>query len=204
MQALDHVHDIQRGYRRLVRALALPGTLIDLSDLARRIRPEPPFHPVMLLLAYTLLDAETTFTVWSVDAERDTRTIAELTYARSVDPAVSGYHFVLGRESDPTPALTGAFEGTLIDPHLGATVFFEVDRLDAELGPDGGSGDLLTLTGPGIDGVRTVAVWARYEWLVTRNERTIEYPLGIDCILVDAHGRALALPRTTRIGTERG
>jgi alpha-D-ribose 1-methylphosphonate 5-triphosphate synthase subunit PhnH len=81
--------------------------------------------------------------------------------------------------------------GTFLDPHRGATVVLEAGRLE-EAGP-------LRLEGPGIDGSRTLGVGMESGWVDERARRNAEYPLGLDLYLVDAAGRLVGLPRTTRI-----
>lgn len=194
----DHVHDIQHTYRRLVTALSRPGTIVDLASIASGIEPAPPFNPVMLLLAMTLLDAETGFALYADGvgpAAADA--ISHRTYARSLPADRAGYVFVLGTDTDPRRAITDAAEGTLVDPHLGATVFLEVDQLRA--GSDGDGAPVFQLRGPGIDGTMGIIVESRFDWYSARNERVREYPLGIDLVLVDRHGSVLGLPRTTQL-----
>jgi alpha-D-ribose 1-methylphosphonate 5-triphosphate synthase subunit PhnH len=188
----DPVHDTQRTYRELVRALSRPGTIVDLAEIADRLSPRPPFNPVILLIAQTLLDGETTFALADGDGAADAAdTISKRTYARNVAVSEASFVFVLGAETDPVPVLNDARDGTLVDPHLGATVIIEARALR-----DVGA---YQLTGPGVDCLRTIAIEPTSAWLEARNERTREYPLGIDCFFVDGDGRVAGIPRTTRI-----
>lgn len=197
---LDHVHDIQQTYRRLVTALARPGSIVELADIAVKVTPRPPFNPTMMLLAYTLLDAETEFAL-ATDSEGEAdaaEVIANLTYARPVLPEDAGYLFILGVQTDPRSTIEAARVGTLVDPHRGATLFLEVERvLAVEDAP-------FVLEGPGIDGSIGVDIESRYDWYSIRNEKVSEYPLGVDCIFVDREGRVLGLPRTTRVARVEG
>lgn len=192
MAAFDPVHDVQRGYRRLIRAMSYPGTVEDVSDESGRIAPTPPFNPTAMLLAFMLLDGEVSFWCDSPNREADTRHLSELTYARATEAADAHYLFVLG--GDPRGAIEAASEGTLIDPHLGATVILEVGEC-VQSGRVYG----LELSGPGIDGNRRIAVTGSESWIEVRNTKTAEYPLGIEMILIDRTGRLMALPRSTRV-----
>lgn len=203
---VDHVHDIQHTYRQLVTALSRPGTIVDLSSIAGRIEPVPPFNPVMMLLAMTLLDGETGFSLYQDGTKTPAAAtspaaaaISHRTYARVVPTDQAGYVFVLGTDTDPRRAIESAHEGTLIDPHLGATVFLEVGRLRAGADRDDADDQAFQLRGPGIDGTIGIDVESRFDWYSIRNERVSEYPLGVDMFLADRHGSVMGLPRTTRL-----
>lgn len=189
----DTVHDIQQGYRRIVFANSFPGRVVSLSDLAERIEPHPPFNPLVLLLALTLLDGETTFAVCSQQSGRDERIIGQRTFAkvRPVDQAA--FLFSIGPEAYDPELVRNARIGTLVDPHLGATLIIEVDSL----GVSAGSG--VQIHGPGIDGHAVAYLGSNPWWLPLRNERVGEFPLGIDLYLIDPTGGFVALPRSTRI-----
>lgn len=54
------------------------------------------------------------------------------------------------------------------------------------------------MSGPGVDGEETFMA-SDIAWALARAARADEYPCGIDVYLVDAKGRVVVVPRTTRI-----
>lgn len=201
---IDAVYDTQATYRLCVQALAMPGTIVDLAPMARRVDAPDASSRAAILLAHVLLDAETSFAVVSPDAAADADAVRQRTYARLAAVPEAAFVFVLGGQ-DPTAAIHQARVGTLEDPHLGATVVIEVDALapglEALHPTAGGSRGLgLVLRGPGVESVTSLAVAAPFDWVGARNARVRAYPLGIDLMLVDRHQQLVAIPRTTHLG----
>lgn len=200
---LDLVHDIQQVYRRLVETTARPGTIAELEPIAASFDIPVAINRTVLLLALTLLDGEVTFAVASRRAVQDAHSIARLTYARRVEIDEAAFVFVLAgdeersaAEHEATEAIVAAGTGTLVDPHLGATIIIEVSSLAV---PKTSGVDRLVLDGPGIDGEAQIEVAGASAWIDARNAACSEYPLGVDLYLVDTAHRVAALPRTTRV-----
>lgn len=218
---LDPVHDIQRAYRSLVTATSFPGTIVDVSEEAAGIDLDSPLPRPLLLLAIMLLDAEVTFSLSSADAAGDAAMIARLTYARSAAASEAAFVFAAAEGTAPPAELVRtARRGTLVDPHLGATILVQVAGLEAKAGPPHGErhsrgGDAgvehaggadaveadLLMRGPGVDGERGLTVCAAgfHELLAAREEANREYPLGVDLVLFTASGMLASIPRTTQV-----
>jgi hypothetical protein len=104
-------------------------------------------------------------------------------------------------------AVEGAFRGTFLDPHLGATIFLEVEILlpSASGSPAaGGPGRSWILEGPGVDGRSVLACGpgdAEFLGLIleARSRACSEFPLGVDLVILDREGRVACLPRTTSV-----
>ena len=191
MSDFDSVHDIQATFRHLLDAFTFPGKLVDLSQPASRLVPLLPTHfaPVSLFLAAaTLIDNETTY--WADDPEV-ARFLVEWSSTSPSETAKSAYLVVSNfRDEGLASCLSKAHTGTLLDPHLGATVLVGVPNLD--------EGEPVTLSGPGLERPLTCRLPAGERWLTMRNDRVSEFPLGIDLAFFDHLGRVVALPRTTR------
>ena len=190
---LDPVHDLQKAFRKILSAAASPGEIVDLEAEARLIDLEIPVGKGLALVALTLLDAETTFHVWPKEPAARTRTISHMTYSRGAEPSEADYVLV----ADPScaaAAIASAKAGTLVDPHLGATIVVQV----ATLSEKGG----LALSGPGIESMKRLGIEPRPDWIAAREARNVEYPLGVDLVLVDEASRLAFLPRTTTIREE--
>jgi len=191
MADFDSVHDIQATFRGLLDAFSFPGKLVDLSEPASRLAPLLPTTPApvsLCLAAATLIDNETTY--WADDLEV-ARFLVEWSSTSPSETAKSAFLVVSAlRDDDLATALSEAPVGTLLDPHLGATVLIGVSNLD--------EGEPATLSGPGLERPLTCRLPAGDHWLTVRNARVSEFPLGIDLAFFDHLGRVVALPRTTR------
>jgi alpha-D-ribose 1-methylphosphonate 5-triphosphate synthase subunit PhnH len=196
---LDPVHDLQRVFRKILAATASPGGIVELAREAELLDLELPINKGVLLVALALLDAETSFfaasanSAYQAGAASPSEAISHLTYAKAAYPDEADFVFVLGREG-AAEAIAAAKAGTLVDPHLGATLIVEVDSLD-----EGGG---LELTGPGIESSARLGVLPSPDWTAAREAKNAEFPLGVDLILVDSKYRLTSLPRTTRIRKE--
>jgi alpha-D-ribose 1-methylphosphonate 5-triphosphate synthase subunit PhnH len=190
---LDVVHDIQTVYRKLVTATSRPGTLVVLEREAKTLDVQMECLSSTILLALTVLDPEVTFNVIAKDEEAVSRMINQLTYSKPVDLPEADFIFILhdASEEQMKEALTKAKVGNLLNPHESAMIILEV--------PDVTKGDPMILSGPGIQEESFLSLPNVSAWLGARNEKNIEFPLGIDMYFVDQQDRLIALPRTTQI-----
>jgi alpha-D-ribose 1-methylphosphonate 5-triphosphate synthase subunit PhnH len=190
---LDPVHDLQAVFRELMAAMASPGTVRSIGEQASRIDIEPPVPPPVLAAAMALLDAETVFCVRSSDGRESDAGISRLTSARRGPIEDSDFILVIGGVDEVARSIELARGGTLIDPHLGATLIVLAGSVEP--------GGELALAGPGVlPGARLglgLGGGSGGRWLEARAAKNREYPLGVDMIFVDPEGRLAALPRTT-------
>lgn len=188
---LDYVHDLQRAFRKLLRAEVSPGEIQDLAPEAEKVAEGLFPSRGMLLIALALLDGETSFRVVSKDRERDEKTISGMTYAKAVPLENADFVFVLDSCFDAAGLFPRVRPGTLVDPHCGATIVLETPSLIE------GERTFL-LTGPGLREKRPFRPAGMEAWAGPRAEKNGEFPLGVDLFLVDGAFRAAALPRTTK------
>lgn len=201
--AFDAVFDVQTAYRYCLRALTNPGTVVNLAEIAGRVQAAGRVNAAAVLMAYVLLDAETSFSVVSPDATADAGLLRQLTGSKLTTVPYAAFVLVLGG-IDPAEAIRTARTGTLEDPHLGATVLVEVESLSQVSAinrptPGAHDEDLVRLSGPGIRHDAELKVGTRFDWVGARNEQVRGFPMGVDVILVDRAQRLAAIPRTTRI-----
>ncbi|HLR68908.1 phosphonate C-P lyase system protein PhnH [Virgibacillus alimentarius] len=190
---IDQVHDLQYVYRRLLHSLSRPGTISSIQKSAEKVDHSLPCFDATLLCAMTLLDAEVSFHILPNDDGDLIEKISEYTLANYAPITEADYIFVLCGTTETM--ITGAMEdckiGTLINPEHSATWIMESKTLTNH--------DGVTLSGPGIKHTAklhldyTVGMWNE------RNERTKEYPLGIDLIFVDNEAQITGVPRTSII-----
>lgn len=195
---LDVVHDIQTVYRKLVTATSRPGTLVVLEREAKTLDVQMECLNSTILLALTVLDPEVTFNVIAKEEEAVSRMINQLTYSKPVDLPEADFIFILhdASEEQMKEAMTKAKVGNLLNPHESAMIILEV--------PDVTKGDSMILSGPGIQEESFISLPNVSAWLGVRNEKNIEFPLGIDMYFVDQQDRLIALPRTTQIKENGG
>ena len=173
----------QAVFRQLLDAYSRPGALHDLSPWINTL-------PALRVVLATLMDQETSLadphgliaaTDWPLlQVRRD--------QAESANTVVADGHCA----PDFEPAL-----GSLDRPEFGASLLLLVDTLGS--GPQS-----LRISGPGVDGERTLLLTGLHpDWLHRRESWVASFPLGVDLLLVDAH-RIVALPRTSRVMNQTG
>lgn len=183
----DAVHDAQRAFRQVLKAMSEPGTAVRLDC------PESPagMAPASFALCQSLLDSETA--LWrSNEFRRDAigqnlrfHTGVRLTEKRG------DATFALAYPSE-LDSLEGFSRGSAEYPETGTTLILQV-----ELSEDGNRGQCLRLCGPGIETERRICI-AGLEGTVLDYllERPDPFPQGLDLMLVDGE-RLICIPRTT-------
>jgi alpha-D-ribose 1-methylphosphonate 5-triphosphate synthase subunit PhnH len=185
----DPVFGSQRAFRLLMDAFARPGTIADLSGLATAPAPLPAASAAFLL---TLADGDT-----PVFFETPMSAVAEWTAfhagAQATNDPEEARFVVLSQASD-CRSWARYPVGTAAYPDRSATLLLPVASLDG--------GDGLVLSGPGIETVIRIAPEGLPQGLLAvMSANRAAFPLGYDLVLV-ADGRAIALPRTTRLTQE--
>lgn len=159
-------------FEALMWALARPGEV--------RTMPEPGLAP----LVEALVDIE-------CRAFGDTAELRRLigeTRAEVAESAGAADHVFLERLPDDLTPLSFLRCGSALYPDDGATV-----GIAAQIG----QGQRLRLSGPGIDGVREIALALPAEFWRLRDELCL-YPEGFDLFVVDGTD-VVGLPRSTQI-----
>lgn len=178
-----------RLFRRCLEALAEPGTV---RQLDAPQQPADDGVPVAAAPVLALSDLMCPLAAATGDdrAASEVAAIAAQTHAPQV--ALGEARFVLALAEPQPGVLTALGRGTLARPHEAALLFVQVDAVT--------DGDLtVRLTGPGIDGERTAAVSGLSRAFFTERDEVIDYPLGVDLVLITPAGTVLGLPRSTKI-----
>jgi alpha-D-ribose 1-methylphosphonate 5-triphosphate synthase subunit PhnH len=183
------VRGAQTAFRAVMDAMARPGTIRPLADVAGA---PAPLSPAAAALALSLLDYETPFWLDAalMAAPQVARWIAFHTGAAiTADPGDAAFAFV----ADPiaAPPLETFALGTPEYPDRSTTLVLQVERLDA--------GTPLTLRGPGIARARRFAAAPLPSDFAARlaTNRAL-FPRGVDLVLAAEHAIA-ALPRSVHI-----
>jgi alpha-D-ribose 1-methylphosphonate 5-triphosphate synthase subunit PhnH len=187
------LHTIQSAYRLLLNAMSFPGSIVSLQKQTQSINYISKSHSCVLLIGLMLLDAEVSFCILSKQPEHISAMLKQLTYSRVVSLEEADYVFILDDASngDIQQAFTKSKNGSLLSPHQSSTLIMRVPSISAE--------GNLQLTGPGIEHMRSIGIEGAKKWLPLREKKNVEYPLGIDLIILDSLHDMVCLPRTTQI-----
>jgi alpha-D-ribose 1-methylphosphonate 5-triphosphate synthase subunit PhnH len=202
---------LQRGFRALLGAMARPGELLDMGELAPDAASEAErmgLTPQAVTILDVLLDAQTSLTV-AGDADGSiARALSLRTHAHIRPDDEAAFCIVpRGVTGDAAAGLIARLSpGTLISPHLGATVVAECGTLvglDADGSRTGSvSGatrpSAFELSGPGVDGTSRIEC-DRADVIEAIQARGDEFPCGIDLILVDGAGHVACIPRSSQV-----
>lgn len=191
MKNLEMVHFVQENYRKVLDSMSRPTKVVELDNLESPIS----FNFGSFVIMRMLLDTETKFYLEGKDYVKDSERIEILTKAKASGLSVSDFIFVKEEEKEKLPfIIENSRKGTLIDPHLGATIICEVDEIYF--------GKRYKVSGAGINGEEVCSLPISEYWITAREEAISDYPRGIDLIFVDKSGRIISIPRTTKITKE--
>jgi alpha-D-ribose 1-methylphosphonate 5-triphosphate synthase subunit PhnH len=186
----DPVFESQAAFRRIMRAMAAPGTIVHSGET---LAPPAPLAPAAAAALLTLVDFET-----------------PLWIAPSFGNAIAEYvTFYTGAPLAPSPG-TAAFalidlaaDGLRLESFAqGSAEYPDRSTTVIAQGAAFGEGPALRLTGPGIPGEAVFrAAMLPPDFLVQWRANRAGFPLGVDLIL--AAGSQLAcLPRSLVISGE--
>ncbi|WP_373492691.1 phosphonate C-P lyase system protein PhnH [Aquiflexum sp.] len=187
--AYDEIFDAQFHFRQLMEAMSRPGKICKLEHNA--ISPPEDMHPGAALIGFALLNADVSFYHKGSAAEY----LRFNTSSELAAPADADFIFIKG--TDEPQMIRAAKIGTDNYPETNATTIIEVLEINNTNHDEGLN---LCLSGPGVLGSKEVNIRGLHEDLLeeirVKNE---EFPLGVDCILVDKSGNVCCLPRTCKI-----
>ncbi|MBX9457264.1 MAG: phosphonate C-P lyase system protein PhnH [Rhizobium sp.] len=189
----EPVFDSQSVFRRLMDAMARPGTI---ADIAATAGPPSPMSAGAGGVALALCDHDTLVHLSPAMIDAGIQAWLAFHTGALVAGERSEAAFAFLEQGAQLPPLSTFSTGTQEYPDRSTTIVFDV--------PDLGGGDAFVLTGPGIENTHEIAprglpshfarMWA---------ENTALFPRGVDLILTSGR-HALCLPRTTRINRKEG
>jgi alpha-D-ribose 1-methylphosphonate 5-triphosphate synthase subunit PhnH len=207
---IDSVHHIQKAYRKLVNAFSFPGTPVQLLSQETTSGFNTNMPETILVLAMALLDSEVNASFIDIE-EEDKSLIQQLTYVKLSEPKDADFIFFTKPHSrfySMKQSIDQIKKGTLIDPHLSATILIHVNNLPMVIESEKSTqyyneSPQFVLTGPGIKTSKSLIHPDSKEdlfwWIRDRNELCKEYPLGIEVILFNSKQEVMVFPRSIKI-----
>ncbi|MGL4762821.1 MAG: phosphonate C-P lyase system protein PhnH [Sarcina sp.] len=188
MQNIELVHFMQESYRRILDSMSRPAKVNKLDEIKSPI----DFNFGSFIIMRVFLDTETKFHIVCDNKDLNSEKIAMITKASEGSIENSDFIFVgIDKQKELPFIIENARKGTLVDPHLGATIICEVDEILL--------GKRFSVSGPGVNGDEIVSLPISEFWKSEREEAISDYPRGIDLIFVDKSGQIIAVPRTTKV-----
>ncbi|BBT72971.1 MULTISPECIES: phosphonate C-P lyase system protein PhnH [Enterobacteriaceae] len=181
------VQDAQHSFRRLLKAMSEPGTIVSLHQLKHGWQP---LNVATTSLLLTLADNDTP--VWLSGALHNDIVSQSLRFHTNA-PLVEQPQqatFAVSNHTISSEQLNALCEGSAVAPETSATLIVQVSSLSG--------GRMLRLTGAGIAEERMIAPQLPNCILHELTERPHPFPLGVDLILTCGE-RLLAIPRTTHV-----
>ena len=181
----DPVHDSQRFFRGLLRALAHPGQVVRLDGAPEGPRP---LDPATAAAALTLLDGDTP--LWIDWVANMPPLQAWLKFHCGCPFVERSQDAAFGLVADPAnmPRLALFAQGLDLYPDRAATILLQVPSLE--------DGPAMTIRGPGIRDRATIAPtglpgWFWNDWRLN----AAQFPLGVDIFLTCGES-LVGLPRS--------
>ena len=191
MKNLETVHFMQESYRNILNSMSRPSKVTTLDEISSPLN----FNFGSFIIMRVFLDTETKFHIVCENIDMNSEKIEMLTKASEGIVEESDFIFIsLEKQSILPLIINESRKGTLIDPHLGATIVCEVEEVFL--------GKRFRVSGAGINGEEVVSLPISEFWVNERANAISDYPRGIDLIFVDKSGRILSIPRTTKISKE--
>ena len=178
----------QSIFRETMNAFAHPLCLYNIKEAASKNPLTQGDKSIIKELCSIFLDNCVSFYVHN-DAQLSVD-LKELTYA--IPCEIEYADFVVIENPDEFDKWEDIAQGSLVDPHLGATVIICVPQVAGDAS--------LTAGGPGIDGEKTFMLSRMVAECISKaREVYTEYPKGFELLFVSPDGDICALGRHIRI-----
>lgn len=198
----------QKTFRTLLQAMSHPGKVYKLETMNKELSELPfskewmgGFYAALISVLITLLDHEVTFNVVGHQRKEWEYMIIRATGSRTAN--IDDADFVIIPSGDSEGAILHAKRGSPEYPDTGATVIYFLNSICSILphSPRYKRTDLrVTLKGPGINGEMAPLISGiKKDEFYYLKQINSEYPLGVDCIFIDAENRIMCIPRSTKI-----
>ena len=192
----DEIFDAQQQFRIILDSMSRPGKINRMPQMD--IEPPAGINNAAVLIGFALLNADVSFFVTSDNSAAITPYIALNTTAQPKSILDADFIFMDGLDDEAI--IADAKTGTLSYPEESATIIISVDEINEDALAESIK---LTLKGPGIETESQVSIKGiNPEILNAVKEQNLEFPLGIDVMLVDKDNRIVCIPRSNRFVVE--
>ena len=184
----DFVHDGQRVFRSLMKAMSNPGTIQDIGEQAEKFGEG---YAPLTAVGCTLLDNEEIAYV-----EKNpvlSSELHDLTLCRRGALEEADFIFLSSEMNYGSleQILRNVKKGSYSDPQDSATLVILCGEIRGDVP--------VTVKGPGVNGALTIRVSKYLETILfLRQSLDIEYPLGTDLIFVTPEWEIICFPRLCR------
>lgn len=187
----DTVMGVQRIFRDVMGAFSRPFKVYNIKEHVSDNPLVQGEYEVIKGLCCVFLDNTVSFYVHN--DEKLAGDIAEATYAKPA--GIEEADFVVMTDTPDLNLLEKVYQGSLFNPHKGATVILDVPQITGQ--------EKITAEGPGIDGkLPFFADKSIVACLSKAAELDMEYPKGFEIIFATRQGDMCAVPRHVRINRE--
>jgi alpha-D-ribose 1-methylphosphonate 5-triphosphate synthase subunit PhnH len=173
MQNLEQLN--RENFKSLMDALAMPGSIHEVKPL---------FDSKLLAIANVLLYSEVSY---FYNGSRDMTLIEAITNPKQTSSELADYIFSDALDEE---LIKQAKRGDHVNPDFSATLIMQCEKLDHLPA---------RLSGPGIDGKKSVLLPCDASLIDTLRAKNSDYPLGVELFFIDNTGNLMALSRTTQI-----
>lgn len=184
----DFVHDGQRVFRSLMKAMSNPGTIQDIGEQAEKFGEG---YAPLTAVGCTLLDNEEIAYVGKNPVLSSE--LHDLTLCRRGALEEADFIFLSSEMNYGSleQILRNVKKGSYSDPQDSATLVILCGEIRGDVP--------VTVKGPGVNGALTIRVSKYLETILfLRQSLDIEYPLGTDLIFVTPEGEIICFPRLCR------
>ena len=188
----DFVHDTQKVFRSLMKAMANPGTAEDIGEQSAKFGERAEVCGALAAVGCTLLDSEELVYVEKNPALASE--LHDLTLCRSGSLEDADYVFLSSELNYGSleQILRNVKKGTYKDPQDSATVVIFCRDIEGDIP--------MTISGPGVKGDPEISVTQYLKTIVQlRQSLETEYPLGTDLIFATRKGKIMCFPRLCRV-----
>ena len=188
----DPIFDAQQSFRVLLNAFGHPGTIYEFEKY--KLNQPVDLYPSNAIIALALFDNNVSFHASSNYAELAESYIQLNTSAQIQNISEADYVFLNGNENI-VHLINECKKGDLSYPEKNATIILKVKQISTAIISN--YDFELVLSGPGIESNKILYI----NGLLIENMQAIqlanmEFPLGLDIILTDAHENICSIPRS--------
>jgi len=191
---IDQVHDLQTIFRKVLHTLSRPGEIESIQFVGEKSESIQSIYETTFLVLNTLFDNEINFHLITESSNSVIDMIIGYTLARFTSIEQADFIVVLqdADEAKVVSAIEQCKKGTLIEPNTSSTWIIETSFSKQDGRP-------IHLTGPGIKDQKHFSTTLSDSIWRKRNQHVVDYPLGIDFILIDNEHQIAGIPRTTKV-----